>query len=102
MCIRDRSLAAPLFLIGYYLLYHHVIDMNGMLLIRQTNYNEIIEFFHKGLERKTLAGLVLLSGLVLAFVLIGQPLAVGAASLWSSALIVVLLGACLLYTSRCV
>lgn len=38
------SLAAPLFLIGYYLLYHHVIDMNGMLLIRQTNYNEIIEF----------------------------------------------------------
>lgn len=87
------SLVAPLFLIGYYLLYHHVIDMNGMLLIRQTNYNEIIEFFRSSPLWKTLAGLVLLSGLVLAFVLIGQPLAVGAASLWSSALIVVLLGA---------
>lgn len=87
------ALVAPLFLIGYYLLYHHVIDMNGMLLIRQTNYNEIIEFFRSSPLWKTLAGLVLLSGLVLAFVLIGQPLAVGAASLWSSALIVVLLGA---------
>lgn len=87
------SLVAPLFLIGYYLLYHHVIDMNGMLLIRQTNYNEIIEFFRSSPLWKTLAGLVLLLGLVLAFVLIGQPLAVGAASLWSSALIVVLLGA---------
>ena len=87
------SLVAPLFLIGYYLIYHHVIDMNGMLLIRQTDYNEILEFFRSSPLWKTLAGLVLLSGLVLAFVLIGQPLAVGAASLWSSVLIVVLLGA---------
>lgn len=91
------SIAAPLFLFGYYLVYHHVIDMNGMLLMRQTNYNEILEFFRSFPLWKVLVGTIVLLGVILLFVFGGQPFAVGSVATWNGGVIVVMLAAVLHY-----
>lgn len=91
------SIAAPLFLFGYYLVYHHVIDMNGILLMRQTNYNEILEFFRSFPLWKVLVGTIVLLGVILLFVFGGQPFAVGSVATWNGGVIVVMLAAVLHY-----
>lgn len=85
------SIAVPLFLFGYYFVYHHVIDMNGMLLMQQTDYNEILEFFRSFPLWKVLVGTFVLAGVILLFVFGGQPLTVGSVAMWNGGVIVAML-----------
>lgn len=59
--------AVPLMELAYYHLYRHCISEEGMLLVLETNYNEIIEYFHS-LPAKTLlsffTGLAVLAGFI--------------------------------------
>ena len=68
-----------------------------MLLMRQTNYNEILEFFRSFPLWKVLVGTIVLLGVILLFVFGGQPFAVGSVATWNGGVIVVMLAAVLHY-----
>ena len=56
-------LLVPLAEFGYYHLYGRCVSEAGMLLILETNYNEIIEYFHS-LPKKVLAAFVCLAAVL--------------------------------------
>ena len=63
-------LLIPLSLWGYYLLYKRCIDAYGMQLIEDTNYNEIIEFYHSlSPTKRRLLPIVLVAILALSLLL---------------------------------
>jgi heptose-I-phosphate ethanolaminephosphotransferase len=91
------ALAIPLFLLGYYAIYLHVIDIKGMLLIQQTNYNEVIEFFKSYPLWKTIAGIIAIMGIIAAFVFGGNHLETGIQEGWTTVVISLLIVAVAYY-----
>lgn len=57
-------LSVPLYQYGYFLLYGTCIDEQGMTLIQETNYNEVIEYF-KSLPRIVLVTVIALTIMIL-------------------------------------
>lgn len=82
------AIILPVFVLGYYLIYKHVVDMNGMLLILQTNYNEILEFTRAYSVWKTILSVVGICILVAGFVVGGYDFQYGSLEIWMIAIIV--------------
>lgn len=85
------AVVLPVFILGYYVIYKHVIDMNGMLLILQTNYNEILEFFRTYSLWKTIIGIVAVVVAVAAFAVGGNEFVSGTVEIWMMAVILVMI-----------
>ena len=56
----------PLFIFIYYGMYHTVIDERGIKLMQDTDYNEIIEFFHS-YSKKIVAGIFTAVAIIAGF-----------------------------------
>lgn len=81
------SAAIPLFLIGYYAIYHHVTDVNAMLLIRQTNYNEVLEMVRFYGAGRVVVGTLLLAAVLWALAWGGGPMTTGQLLWWRGAVV---------------
>lgn len=78
----------PLLQIGYFFMYNTCLDNNGMQVVMETNYNEIIEYV-KSFNTLKLIAIVSSILLVIVAVAIGNSLAVGSyAYLWNFSTIV--------------
>lgn len=81
----------PMFVLGYYFIYRHVVDTNGILAILQTNYNEALEFFRAYSLWRTIAFAVGVVAVGTAFITGGYELVSAPVNVWMVAFIIVLM-----------
>lgn len=74
----------PVWLWGYYLTCHNVLDDSGMKMLQETDYNEILEFLHSYSWIRVAGTMLFVLLLAVVFVVmpLRHPLVAGSLDLW--------------------
>lgn len=80
--ISVAAVVIPLLVIGYYLVYKCVVDINGVLPLLQTNYNEALEFLRVYSLWRTISAILAIVLILAGFAFIGYDMVSPGLEIW--------------------
>lgn len=89
--ISVATVILPLAVIGYYAVYKCVVDINGVLPLLQTNYNEALEFLRVYSLWRTVSAFIAILLILAGFAYIGYDIVSPEHEMWMIAVVCVLI-----------